>query len=62
MLCFPQRCQFNKCVVFLGPSFDSQTTLQQVGSNASTNTITVSIPQIDDSDGPIRYSLYTVFM
>ena len=48
-------------VVFLAPSFDSQSLLQQVTSNASANTITVSIPPIDDSGGPIRYSLYTIF-
>lgn len=37
------------------PSFDSQTILQQVSSNASANTITVTIPQIDASSGPVRY-------
>ena len=42
------------------PSFDAQTVLQQVSFNASTNTITVFIPRIDDSDGPIRYSLHTM--
>ena len=55
-------CDIVLYALFLAPSFDSQTALQQVSSNPSTNTITVSIPQIDDSDGPIRYSLYTVFM
>ena len=48
-------------IVFLAPSFDSQTLLQQVTSSTSANTITISIPQIDDSGGPIRYSLNTIF-
>ena len=48
-------------IVFLAPSFDSQTLLQQVTSSTSANTITISIPQIDDSSGPIRYSLNTIF-
>ena len=43
----------------IAPSFDSQTVLEQVSSNASTNTITVSIPQTDDFDNPIRYLAYS---
>ena len=42
--------------VFLVPSFDSKTVLQLITSNSSANTITVYIPLIDDSGGPIRYS------
>ena len=41
--------------IFLAPSFDSKTALQQITSDASENTITVYIPHIDDSGGPIRY-------
>ena len=47
--------------MFLAPSFGSQSVLQQVSSNASANTIIVSIPRVDESGGPIRYSLYTIF-
>ena len=43
------------CCVSLAPSFDSQTVLEQISSDASTNTITVSIPQIVESSGTIRY-------
>ena len=43
-------------ILFLAPSFDSQIVLQQVSSNASANTITVFMPQIDGSDGHIRYT------
>ena len=49
-------------IVFLAPSFDSPTVLRQISSSASANTITVTIPQIDDSSGPIRYSLYAIFL
>ena len=47
-------------IVFLAPSFDSPTVLHQISSSASTNTITVTIPQIDDSGGPIRYSVCNI--
>ena len=47
--------------MFLVPLFNPNIVLHQVSSNASANTITVSIPQIDDSGGPIRYSLNTIF-
>ena len=41
---------------YLAPSFNSQTALlQQISSNASSNTITVFIPQVDDSGNSIRY-------
>ena len=40
---------------FIEPSFDSQTKLEQISSSALANTITVSIPQIDNSGYPIRY-------
>ena len=36
------------------PSFTADVMLRQISSNASANTITVSIPEIDESDGPIR--------
>ena len=40
---------------FIAPLFYSQTTLlHQISFNASTDTITVFIPQVDDSGGPIR--------
>lgn len=42
-------------ITFLAPSFDTKNALQQITSDASASTITVYIPQIDDSDGPIRY-------
>jgi len=38
----------------LAPSFSTDIMLRQISSNASANTITVSIPEIDESDGPIR--------
>ena len=44
--------------VLIAPSFDSQTVLEQISSNVSANTITVSIPQSDDIDNPIRYLAY----
>ena len=44
-------------IIFLAPSFDSKTVLQQITSNASANTITVYIPHVDDSDGPVRYGI-----
>ena len=43
--------------LFLAPSFDSKTVLHEITSNATINTITVYIPTIDDSDGPVRYAL-----
>ena len=52
-------CSLSMNFLFLAPSFDSQTVLQQVSSNASANTITVFMPQIDNSDGPIRYTYST---
>ena len=42
----------------IAPSFDSRAVLEQISSNASANTITVFIPQIEDSDSPIRYLMY----
>ena len=38
-------------MLYLAPSFSADVILRQISSNASTNTITVSIPKID---GPIR--------
>jgi len=42
-------------VVFLAPSFGSDVVLRQVSSNPSANTISVSLPTIDERDGPIRW-------
>ena len=42
------------CILCLAPSFSADIMLRQISSDASTNTITVSIPQIDESGGPIR--------
>lgn len=43
--------------MFLAPSFASQANLQQISSNALANIITVSVPEVDDSGGPVRYIL-----
>ena len=41
--------------VLIAPSFAPQANLQQISSNPKTNTITISIPEVDDSGGPVRY-------
>lgn len=48
--------------VLLVPSFVSQAKLEQITSNALASTITVSMPQIDESSGPIRYKAITLVL
>ena len=47
----------------IAPGYDPQTAnLQQISSNASANTITVFIPQADESGGRVRYFIIPVVM
>ena len=45
----------------IAPSFNSRAILEQISSNASENAITVFVPQIEDSDSPIRYLVFIVY-
>jgi len=48
--------------LFSAPSFDSDAVLKQISSDESANTITVSLPKIDESNGPVRYAnIHAVF-